>query len=194
MLVKSGLVSQEKQGRTKYCKFNYQHLSKVSELLEKYRAFWEKRLNALEKFIEKRKKKEDADSISTLSRSQASKNNKNKKVRYSKEATSAGKARMCELCKLVGALSFVYNTYWTKDCRKKDEYEKSLRGGAGSKKKAVKEYHASEKQLMHELKMLTRINKLKKAYRSQKKSKRTDNSDNDMSSVSSTEEDTNVSY
>ena len=59
VLIKSGLVSQEKQGRTKYCKFNYQHLSKVSELLEKYRAFWEKRLDALEKFIEKRKKKED---------------------------------------------------------------------------------------------------------------------------------------
>ena len=58
VLVKSGLVSQEKQGRTKYCKFNYQHLSKVSELLEKYRAFWEKRLDALEKFIEKRKKED----------------------------------------------------------------------------------------------------------------------------------------
>ena len=142
----------------------------------------------------KRKKKEDADSISTLSRPQASKNNKNKKVRYSKEATSAGKARMCELCKLAGAPSFVYNTHWTKDCRKKDEYEKSLSGGAGSRKKAVKEYRASEKQLRRELKMLTRINKLKKANRSQKKSKRTDNSDDDMSSVSSAEEDTNVSY
>ncbi len=59
VLIKSGLVSQEKQGRTKYCKFNYQHLSKVTELLEKYRAFWEKRLDALEKFIEKRKKKEE---------------------------------------------------------------------------------------------------------------------------------------
>jgi hypothetical protein len=71
---------------------------------------------------------------------------------------------------------------------------KILSGGASSRKKAVKEYRASEKQLRRELKMLTRINKLKKTNRSQKKSKRTDNSDDDMSSVSSAEEDTNVSY
>lgn len=56
VLVKSGLVSQEKKGRTKYCKFNYQHLSQISELIDKYKAFWEKRLDALEKYIEKRKK------------------------------------------------------------------------------------------------------------------------------------------
>ena len=59
VLVSSGLVSQEKQGRVKYCKFNYQHLNKISELLEKYRVFWEKRLDGLEKFIEKRKKEKE---------------------------------------------------------------------------------------------------------------------------------------
>ena len=56
VLVKSGLVTQKKQGRAKYCKFNDQHLSKISELLEQYRVFWEKRLEALDKFINKRKK------------------------------------------------------------------------------------------------------------------------------------------
>ena len=56
VLVKSGLVSQEKQGRTKYCKFNYQHLNKISDLIDKYKAFWERRLDALEKYIEKQKK------------------------------------------------------------------------------------------------------------------------------------------
>lgn len=56
VLVNSGLVSQEKRGRTKYCRFNYQHLSKISDLLEKYRAFWEKRLDALDKYINKQKK------------------------------------------------------------------------------------------------------------------------------------------
>lgn len=59
VLVRSGLVSQEKQGRTKYCKFNYQHLSKISELLEQYRAFWERRLDALDKYIKTRKKEKD---------------------------------------------------------------------------------------------------------------------------------------
>ena len=42
VLIKSGLVSQEKRGRTKRCKFNYQHLSKISELLEEYKVFWER--------------------------------------------------------------------------------------------------------------------------------------------------------
>jgi DNA-binding transcriptional ArsR family regulator len=59
VLVRSGLVSQEKQGRTKYCKFNYQHLSKISELLEQYKSFWERRLDALDKYIKTRKKEKD---------------------------------------------------------------------------------------------------------------------------------------
>ena len=59
VLVNAGLVSQEKKGRAKYCKFNYQHLSKISELLDQYRAFWERRLDALDKYIEKNKKEKD---------------------------------------------------------------------------------------------------------------------------------------
>ena len=59
VLVKAGLVSQEKKGRTKLCKFNYQHLSTITELIEQYRAFWETRLEALDKYIEKRKKEKD---------------------------------------------------------------------------------------------------------------------------------------
>ncbi len=59
VLVKSGLVSQTKKGRTKYCQFNYQHLSKISALLEQYRAFWERRLDALDKYIKTRKKEKD---------------------------------------------------------------------------------------------------------------------------------------
>ena len=55
VLVRSGLVSQTKKGRTKYCQFNYQHLSKISELLEQYRAFWERRLDALDEYFEKKK-------------------------------------------------------------------------------------------------------------------------------------------
>ncbi|MCK5710648.1 MAG: winged helix-turn-helix transcriptional regulator [Deltaproteobacteria bacterium] len=59
VLVKSGLVFQTKKGRTKSCQFNYQHLSKISELLEQYRAFWERRLDALDNYFEQRKTKEE---------------------------------------------------------------------------------------------------------------------------------------
>ena len=59
VLVNAGLVSQEKKGRAKYCKFNYQHLSKISELLDQYRAFWERRLDALDKKKKKNKKEKD---------------------------------------------------------------------------------------------------------------------------------------
>lgn len=59
VLIKSGLVSQTKKGRTKSCQFNYQHLSKISELLEQYRAFWERRLDALDNYFEQRKTKEE---------------------------------------------------------------------------------------------------------------------------------------
>jgi DNA-binding transcriptional ArsR family regulator len=59
VLVNSGLVSQEKKGRTKHCKFNYQRLSKISELLQQYRAFWERRLDALDNFIKERNKEKN---------------------------------------------------------------------------------------------------------------------------------------
>ena len=59
VLVNAGLVSQEKKGRTKYCKFNYQQLSKISELLDRYRAFWERRLDALDNFIKERNEEKD---------------------------------------------------------------------------------------------------------------------------------------
>jgi predicted transcriptional regulator len=59
VLVKSGLVFQTKKGRTKSCQFNYQHLSKISELLEQYRAFWERRLDALDNYFEQRRTKEE---------------------------------------------------------------------------------------------------------------------------------------
>jgi len=59
VLINSGLVSQQRQGRSKYCKFNYEHLSEISELLDQYRAFWERRLDALDNFIKERKKEKN---------------------------------------------------------------------------------------------------------------------------------------
>jgi len=55
VLVSSGLVTQTKKGRTKYCKFNQEHLATISELLDRYRAFWSKRLEALDDYFDKRK-------------------------------------------------------------------------------------------------------------------------------------------
>lgn len=52
VLVKSGLVSQSKQGRTKMCRVNYRQLDRVSELIQKYRKFWEARLNSLERYFD----------------------------------------------------------------------------------------------------------------------------------------------
>lgn len=58
VLVRSGLVTQKRAGRLKHCSFRYQTLEEISELLERYRAFWEARLDSLENYF-KKKKKED---------------------------------------------------------------------------------------------------------------------------------------
>jgi DNA-binding transcriptional ArsR family regulator len=54
VLVKSGLVSQSKEGRKKTCRVNYRQLDRIVELIEKYRKFWEARLDNLEDYFEKR--------------------------------------------------------------------------------------------------------------------------------------------
>lgn len=51
VLVKSGLVSQSKRGRTKKCRVNYRQLDRVSELIQKYRKFWEARLDSLDEYF-----------------------------------------------------------------------------------------------------------------------------------------------
>ena len=51
VLVKSGLVSQSKRGRTKKCRVNYRQLDRVSELIHKYRKFWEARLDSLDEYF-----------------------------------------------------------------------------------------------------------------------------------------------
>lgn len=59
VLVSSGLVTQTKKGRTKYCKFNKEHFTTISELLDLYTDFWDKRLDALDEYFENRKNKKD---------------------------------------------------------------------------------------------------------------------------------------
>ena len=59
VLVRSGLVVQEKEGRTRHCRVKYEPLGKVSDLINEYKRFWEKRLDALEIYFEGRKKSKE---------------------------------------------------------------------------------------------------------------------------------------
>ncbi|HVY54467.1 MAG TPA: metalloregulator ArsR/SmtB family transcription factor, partial [Thermodesulfobacteriota bacterium] len=61
VLVKSGLVVQEREGRFKHCRANIEPLSRVSDLIKEYARFWEERLDALDKYFEKKKKLKEAD-------------------------------------------------------------------------------------------------------------------------------------
>lgn len=58
VLVKSGLVSQSREGRKKTCRVNYRQLDRIAELIQKYRKFWEARLDCLEEYFENRYKEE----------------------------------------------------------------------------------------------------------------------------------------
>ena len=59
VLVRSGLVTQKRTGRTRRCSFNHETLESVSELIQRYRAFWESRLDSLERYITKKIVRED---------------------------------------------------------------------------------------------------------------------------------------
>lgn len=56
VLVRSGLVVQEKEGRIKHCRANIEPLDRVSDLIKEYSRFWGERLDALDKYFEGRKK------------------------------------------------------------------------------------------------------------------------------------------
>ena len=130
----------------------------------------------------KRKRQADHESTASLDRSQKSKNAVAKKGKAPGKATNAGVARMCELCKMSGAPEFVYLSHNTADCKKKDEYARKLSGSAGHRQKASREYKKGERDLRHELKLLSKqVKKLTASKRSKKSASSTD----DVSSVSS---------
>ena len=108
--------------------------------------------------------------------------------RDGQKSTNAGKQRFCNMCKIAGAPSFVYETHNDKECKKKDQYEKLLSGGAGKRYEAKKEYKSFESKMMK--KMNSEFKKLqsKKKKRGSKK----DDSDEDDMSVDS--DGTNTSY
>lgn len=59
VLVKSGLVVQEKEGRIKHCRANMEPLDRVSELIKEYSRFWGERLDALDKYFQGQKRNKE---------------------------------------------------------------------------------------------------------------------------------------
>ena len=101
---------------------------------------------------EKLKRKSEGTSTGKSHPTNNHKNNKdrdNKRNRRDDQKTNnSGKARFWNMCKMSGAPSFVYETHNAKDCKKKEQYEKLLSGGAGNRDKANKEYKSFEKKMM----------------------------------------------
>jgi DNA-binding transcriptional ArsR family regulator len=51
ILAECGLITIKQKGRERYCEAKLDKLNEVSEWVEQYRAFWTKKLNALESFL-----------------------------------------------------------------------------------------------------------------------------------------------
>ncbi len=57
ILSECGLVVIEQRGRERFCEANLAPLNEVAEWVERHRAFWKSKLDALEKFLEDSNKK-----------------------------------------------------------------------------------------------------------------------------------------
>jgi DNA-binding transcriptional ArsR family regulator len=51
ILTQCGLITIKQQGRERYCEAKLQQLNEVSQWIEQYRVFWNKKLDALEDFL-----------------------------------------------------------------------------------------------------------------------------------------------
>lgn len=56
VLSECGLIEIRQQGRERYCEARLDKLNEVSQWVEQYRQFWERRFDALELYLEKLKK------------------------------------------------------------------------------------------------------------------------------------------
>jgi len=57
ILTECGLLVIRKEGRERYCQADLKKLKQVSDWTDRYREFWTKKLDDLEEFLEKEKKK-----------------------------------------------------------------------------------------------------------------------------------------
>jgi DNA-binding transcriptional ArsR family regulator len=51
ILTECGLITIRQEGRERYCEAQLQKLSEVSDWVEQYQAFWNQKLDALERFL-----------------------------------------------------------------------------------------------------------------------------------------------
>jgi DNA-binding transcriptional ArsR family regulator len=52
ILAECGLITIRQEGRERYCEAQLQNLGEVSDWVAQYRVFWNKKLDALERFLE----------------------------------------------------------------------------------------------------------------------------------------------
>ena len=57
ILTECGLLVIRKEGRERYCQADLRKLKQVSDWTDRYREFWTKKLDDLEEFLEKEKRK-----------------------------------------------------------------------------------------------------------------------------------------
>lgn len=57
VLERAGLIRREVRGRDHFCSLNPQPLREASSWIEEVRAFWEQRLDALERHLDERRRK-----------------------------------------------------------------------------------------------------------------------------------------
>lgn len=57
ILTECGLLVIRKEGRERYCQADLKKLKQVSDWTDRYREFWTKKLDDLEEFLEKEKRK-----------------------------------------------------------------------------------------------------------------------------------------
>ena len=59
VLEQAGLVSQSKNGRTRFCQLAAEPLKQAEDWISRYRVFWEGTFDSLERFLAEQKAKED---------------------------------------------------------------------------------------------------------------------------------------
>ena len=87
----------------------------------------------------KKRKAADDDSTANFNSAQCDKN-QNGKGKKNGRVTNGGIAQECEICKAAGAPDFVYESHYTNQCKKKDEFKKALSGGMAKRSQAFKKY------------------------------------------------------
>lgn len=57
ILTECGLIAVRKDGRERYCEARLDKLNEVAQWVEQYRMFWESKVDAMEKYLEKIQRK-----------------------------------------------------------------------------------------------------------------------------------------